>query len=399
MAMTGSDLPHHEVLRVLGQTRRLLRSHFPHNDGPDATLVVNTLHAQEELSRGFRFDVELLSDDAAIPLKEMIGKMMTVSLVRDNGTERHFNGYITEFRYLKTDGGFVYYLAVLEPWLAFARLRKNCTSFKGRSVLDMSEKIFFHYVQRDWKVSMNAAAPTISYMNQYNETDYNHLHRRWEAAGFYYWYEHRADGHTLWLSDDSTQSELIDACGTRDVEPGTMPYHAFAGSSEGDGISQWQAVRRMGSGSAALASFDYKRPTPFIANRGSENHQGDEVPPHELYENIGEYGFSNGREGEALARRRMEEADKTTQYFEAAGNDRAAMPGRSFVLADHHSSKMTWPVRNVAMRDPIGKREYLIGSSLGWQQHPLRQAGTVVLQKRIHVPAPVDPVAAGPQLP
>jgi type VI secretion system secreted protein VgrG len=362
MHLTDEDLSRHVLLR-LQQKGRLLRSHFPRNDGPDAELVVNTLHAREELSRGFRFDVELLSDDASIALKGMIGKMMTVSLVRDDGTERHFNGYITEFRYVKTDGGFVYYNAVLEPWLAFTKLRQNCVSFKGCSVIGMMEQIFCRYEQRDWKVRIDADLPTVSCMNQYNETDHNHLHRRWEAAGLHYWYEHRADGHTLWLSDDSTQAGRIDACAAREVEPGTIPYRAFAGSFECDGIYRWEAVRRLGSSATALASFDYKRPHPFVASRESENQQGNEVPACEQYENLGEYGYRDGPDGEALARRRMEEADRARQYFEAAGNDRSAMPGRCFVLADHHSATMPWPVLNMAIRDPIGEREYLITSA------------------------------------
>ncbi|QGZ43184.1 type VI secretion system tip protein VgrG [Pseudoduganella flava] len=339
---------------------------FPHNDGPAAALAVNSLFAQEELSRGFRFDVELLSDDVSIPLKAMIGRMMTVSLLRDDGSVRHFNGYITEFRYMKTDGGFVYYYAVLEPWLAFAKLRKNCVSFKGRSVTEVTELVFAQYPQHDWKTCMQAEDPKVSYMNQYNETDYNHLHRRWETAGFYYWYEHRADGHTLWLADDSTMAAAIDACGSREVDPGSIPFRAFGGSYERDGISQWQAVRRMGSGATALASFDYKRPAPYIAGRESENRQGDAVPSYELYENLGEYAYRSGADGEAMARRRMEEADRMTQYFEAAGNDRSAMPGRCFKLTEHHSSTMKWPVRNVALRDPIGQRDYLIISVRHW---------------------------------
>jgi type VI secretion system secreted protein VgrG len=374
MPVTGNDLMRHDVVHILQQTRRLLRSHFPRNDGPDAALVVNTLTAQEELSRGFRFEVELLSDDVSIPLKDMLGKMMTVTLVRDNGTERHFNGYITEFRYLKTDGGFVYYFAVLEPWLSFAKLRTNCRTFKGGTVLEMTEETFYQYLRRDWKFCMHADTPNISYMAQYNESDYNHLHRRWEAAGLYYWYEHRADGHTLILADDSRQAESIDACGTRDVEPGTIPYRALAGSAEGDGISQWQAVRRMGSGTTELASFDYKHPAPWGAGHESENLQGDEIPVYEVYENVGEYGYADDRMGEAMARRRMEEADKTTQYFEATGNDRSAMPGRRFVLANHHSSKMNWPVRNIALRNPIGKREYLITAVRHWAGNNIHSA-------------------------
>ncbi|MBB3223024.1 type VI secretion system Vgr family protein [Pseudoduganella umbonata] len=345
----------------LQQTGRLLRSHFPNGDGPDATLVVNTLSAREELSRGFCFAVELLSDDVSIPLKSMIGKMMTVSLVRDDGTERHFNGYITEFRYAKTDGGFVYYQAVLEPWLAFAKLRKDCVSFLATSVLEMTEKTFAHYKEHDWKLRMRGDDPKVTCMNQYNETDYNHLHRRWEAAGLHYWYEHRLDGHTLWLSDDSTNADGVDVCGTRDVEPGTMPYRAYAGSAEGDGIRQWQAVRRVGPCSMTLGSFDYKNPVPQAATYESMNQQG-EAPSHEIYENLGAYGYRDWNDGEPLARCRMEESDRTVQFFEADGNDRSAMPGRSFVLADHHSASMKWPFQQAAVSEPIRSREYLIAA-------------------------------------
>ncbi|GGX92710.1 type VI secretion system tip protein VgrG [Massilia dura] len=351
--------PSFASLDRLQQTGRLLRSQFPNGDGPDAALIVNTFNAQEELSSGFRFEVELLSDDVSIPLKSLIGKMMTVSLVRDNGTERHFNGYITEFRYVKTDGGFVYYHAVLEPWLAFAKLRKDCVSFLARSVLEMTEMTFAHYKQHDWKLRMRGEDPKVTCMNQYNETDYNHLHRRWEAAGLHYWYEHRGDGHTLWLSDDSTIADSIDACGTREVEPGTIPYRSFAGSAEGDGIHQWQAVRRVGSATMALGSFDFKKPMPQAVMSESMNRQGD-APPYDVYENLGAYGYRDWQDGELLAKRRMEEADQMAQTFETAGNDRCAMPGRSFVLADHHSGSMPWPFRKAMISEPIGKREYLI---------------------------------------
>jgi type VI secretion system secreted protein VgrG len=54
------------------------------------------------VSRCFRFEVELLSDDARIPLKTMMARMVTISLVREDGSLRYFNGYVTEFRFLRT---------------------------------------------------------------------------------------------------------------------------------------------------------------------------------------------------------------------------------------------------------------------------------------------------------
>ncbi|MFZ3287854.1 MAG: contractile injection system protein, VgrG/Pvc8 family, partial [Telluria sp.] len=78
-------------LRDDRQHNRLLTIDFPRDDGPtDAVVLVNKLVAQEELSRDFRFDVELLSDNARIPLKQVMGKMVTISLVREDGSLRHF---------------------------------------------------------------------------------------------------------------------------------------------------------------------------------------------------------------------------------------------------------------------------------------------------------------------
>ena len=336
------------------QEQRLLRLDFPRGDGPaDCVLLVDTLKATEQVSRDFCFEAELLSDNAHIALKAMMGRMATVSMVRDDGTLRHFNGYVSEFRLLHADGGFASYRMVLQPWLAFARLRQDNVSFHGQSVIQLTETTFGHYEQRDWKTCLQGDDPQLPCANQHNETDYNHLHRRWEALGWHYWYEHRADGHTLWLADDSSLAELIDG------EDGSMRFHADSGSLEDDGVQQWQAVRQLGSGLLTLASFDYKNPQPQRATAYSLNRQGD-LFAHELYENTGNYGYRDIDEGLALARRRMEESDHLRQYFEAGGNHRHAQAGRCLTLAGHFSVEERPCQKGQQRSDDLGAREYLI---------------------------------------
>ena len=339
------------------QHDRLLRLAFPRGDGPDATLLANRLSAREEVSRCFRFDVELISDDARISLKSLMARMVTVSLVREDGSLRHFNGYVTEFRFVRTDGGFAFYQMVLEPWLAFARLRKDNVSFHGKNVIELSELTFSHYRQADWHVVMTADDPRITCANQYDETDYNHLHRRWEALGLMYWYEHRADRHTLWLSDKSTLAQAIDPTGIDDS--GEIPFRDQAGSLEDDGIRTWSPVRFIGSGQTTLASFDYKNPVAQRASAESLNSQGD-VYPYEIYENTGSDGFRSHSDGEKRAQQRMGERDRNTQYFEAHGNDRTAQPGRFFKLVDHFSAEPQAGRDGEAPRGSIADRDYLI---------------------------------------
>ena len=336
------------------QEQRLLRLHFPRDDGPaNAVLLVNSIKAREQVSRDFSIEADLLSDDAHLALKAVMGRMVTISMVRDDGSLRYFNGYVGQFRLLHADGGFAAYRMVLQPWLAFARLRQDNVSFHGQSVMQLTETTFGHYEQRDWKTSLQGDDPQLTCANQHNETDYNHLHRRWEALGWHYWYEHRADGHTLWLADNSSLAELIDG------EDGAMRFHAGSGSLEDDGVKHWQAVRQLGSGRLTLASFDYKNPQPQRATGHSLNRQGD-VFAHELYENTGAYGYRDTNDGELLAQRRMEESDHLRQYFEAAGNHRQAQAGRCFMLTGHFSTEERPYQRGQQRNDELATREYLI---------------------------------------
>jgi type VI secretion system secreted protein VgrG len=345
------------------QHNRLLRLSFPRDDKPDdAIMLANRLVAEEGLSRDFRYKVEVLSDNARIPLKKMMGKMVTVSLVREDGTLRHFNGYVTEFRLIKADGGYAWYSMVLEPWLAFTKLRKNCAVFLERTVMEITEEIFNQYPQHDWKLELYNQYEPLSCAIQYEETDHNHLHRRWEDLGLHYWYEHRADGHTLRIGDMTQMQRPIEPGGNVEV-PDEIPFRRNAGSGEADGIHEWQPVRQIGPGSTTIGGFNYKWPRPQAHTRSSKNDQGS-VPRLEVYENTGGYAFASFDAGDRLAKRRMEEHDALTQFFEASGNDRTVQPGRSFRLGGHFSGAPR-PVRHdEPARTSIDGREYVILSAV-----------------------------------
>lgn len=343
------------------QHNRLLTLNFPREDGPPhSRMLANKLIAKEYMSRDFELDVEVISDDAHIPLKQVMGKMVTITIVREDGSLRHFNGYVFEFRLIRADGGFAFYGMVLRPWLAYAALRQNSMSFQKMTVLDITAATFKHYTERDWRDCCTSRDQSVLVCaNQYNETDHNHLHRRWEEHGMYTWYEHRADGHTLCIGDYSPDASPIDT-GIDLGGPVSIPFRAEAGSHEDDAIHSWQAVRKIGPGSVTLASFDYKNPRAQLVTIPSINKQGA-VWNFERYENTGADGYKNSSgDGNVLALRRMEEHDSAAQYFEASGNDRCVQSGRTFKLNGHFSAV---GLGNRLGRSPatdLREREYLI---------------------------------------
>ena len=308
----------------------MLRLSFPNNDGPSSVLLVNKLDAYEGLSKPFEFNVEILSDDPNVALKDLQGKMLCVELVRRDGTLRYFTGRVFSFGLKTVDGGVSFYEAKLGPWYKYLTMRKDNYLFHYTTMYDQTASIFGDYGGlAEWEWRVQGANDVFTDCCQFDESDRNFLERRWVAAGIVYWFEHTASGHTLVLSDDTTSAAPID--GNPEV-----PFQRHAGAAQEDGIGEWSPGRQIVIGTVAVASFDFKAPVPASTSLPTVNQQGD-VPNIESYEYTGALGFKAGA-GRSLAQLRMEEAEAAGKQFDGIGNNRSLMPGRWFRLTGHFDS-------------------------------------------------------------
>jgi type VI secretion system secreted protein VgrG len=329
------------------QNNRILRLSFPHDDGPRAQLLVNKLDAVESLSRDFEFTIELLSDDPALALKDLQGKLFNVELVRGDGSLRYFSGFCYEFSLLRTDGGISFYQARLGPWLQFLRLRIDNFIFHGKTLREQMESIFNDYgtlPNWDFRVSGEDAAMTDAI--QFGESDYNYLHRRIESRGWLYHYVHDAQGHKLVFSDDSTRAEPVD--GGPEIK-----FQRHGGATEEDGIGEFSSTRKIVPSNVTLGGFNFKNPKPFSAGVPTLNKQGS-VPDIEVYEYAGAYGVKNIQDADKQSRLRMEEIEATGKHFEAVGNNRFVVPGCWFRLTNHFAFDL------FANHEDAAKSEFLI---------------------------------------
>ncbi|MES2017396.1 MAG: type VI secretion system tip protein VgrG [Pseudomonadota bacterium] len=314
-----------DILRAR-QHNRILRLAFPNDDGPACELVVNKLHAIESVSRDFEFTLELLSDKATLALKDMEGKLLSVALVQLDGTLRYFSGYCFLFR-LKKAGNVSHYEATLGPWLKYLALGRDNYLFHNKTLREQMENIFHDYaIHADWDLRLMGDDPVMTDAMQFGESDHNYLHRRWEAAGWHYYYAHTERGHKLMLSDDSTRAEPIDG----DPE---IRFHKHGGSLEEEAISEWSSVRQIIPSSVTLAAFNFKQPEPRSISVPTKQQQGS-VVNIESYEYAGAYGFKTGADGDAQGVLRMEVMEAAAKHFKAATNNRHAIPGYWFCFAD-----------------------------------------------------------------
>ncbi len=320
-------------LADLRQNARLIRLSFPKKDGPSSELLVNRFEGFESVSRGFRFTLELLSDDAQIDLVALQGKQMCVSLVLPDGNLRPFTGYVRTIKLVRTDGGFAFYEAVLVPWFEFSTLRHDNRIFHDQDLRAQTGLLLDEYATLgQWRWEVSGEVPRFTMAVQWNESQHNYLSRRWEAASYAYYFSHTEDGHVLHVVNDTTSLPPIESPAP------DIRFHRGEGPKDEDAIGQWSPVREWVSARRAVGGFDFKSPLPLHTDQSSSVEQGD-VPEIETYTYEGHYGFKQNPGARDLASRRLKENEARLAQFEAQGNNRYVAPGRWFKLTDHFHYK------------------------------------------------------------
>ncbi len=244
-----------------------------------------------------------------------MGKMVTVELDQANTSiPRYFNGYVTAARHAGSDGGLASYQLTVSPWIKLLEHRRDHFIFHNQDLIATLEAIFADYSPfKDVKFQVAKAGPSETFRVQYDETDLNYFKRRVEEKGWSYWFEHRLDGHTLVISDDTTQAKAI--------EPQVQVRFQGGNVKESvDTIDQWSGQRSLQPSKVAVQSFDFKQPTfPLYSEQATNKVQGA-VLQTEVYEYTGALAFSSAQGGNDLATLRLEEFEAKAKSFSGAGN-------------------------------------------------------------------------------
>ncbi|MGX5874243.1 type VI secretion system Vgr family protein, partial [Burkholderia gladioli] len=220
------------------QHDRLLRFEFE-GEAPYPLLLANRIDGTESLSRDFQFTIEILSDHAALPARDFIGRKVTLGLLRGDGSQRYFNGHVFSFRQLGSDGACACYEAVIGPWLRYLRYGRHNRLFLDRNLRRQTEAVFEDYGNLpDWAWHVGEDDPPVKMACQFGEHDHNYVHRRWEQAGLRYGYEHRENGHRLIVADPGRPAPPIDG-DTHEIR-----FHSGMGAQEADSILSWSPFQQ-----------------------------------------------------------------------------------------------------------------------------------------------------------
>ena len=301
------------------------------------TFRVIRFNGQEEISQPFRFEIELVSDNADIDPDEVIQWPASLTIERD-GKRRMIHGVLSEFEQQhETALDLHFYRAVLVPRLWLLSMSQQNQIYQDKSVPEIVEEELkgtkdkgpaglaaANLTTKDFELRLTRKYQKREYVVQYGESDLNFISRLMEHEGLFYFFEHDDEKEKIIITDDNIHFPAI-------AEETTIPYHSPSGMVIADEESVRGISCRHRRMPKKLILKDYNYRTPHVPLQGEANVDGK---GHGL---ISEYGnhFKTPEEGVALAKIRAEEIRSLHAVFRGEGDCSLFLPGHRYALEGH----------------------------------------------------------------
>ena len=293
-------------------------------------LLLRGFYGQEDLSRLFSFELELLSlTKTSIAPTEIVGKSMSIGVHRPDGTRRYFNGLVSQFYAGNEDSGRREYRARLVPWLWFLTRRSDCRIFQNQTVQEIVEEVFEKLGFTDFDSSgITGEHPKREYCVQYRETDYNFVARLLEEEGIFYFFKHEKGKHTLVLGD---KVGGYFPCDESQVDfPSSGGSEAFQ-----DHLTAWEHRYEFRTGKWAQTDYNFETPQTSLLSSVNTVIPLSEASKFEFFDFPGPFLDTGG--GQQLVKWRMEEEEVGYDVVHASSLCRSFGPGGKFKVGKHRS--------------------------------------------------------------
>jgi type VI secretion system secreted protein VgrG len=260
----------------------------------------------EALSRPFRFELDLASDDPSIHLADLLGTPVAVEVDVLGGGKRWFHGLVSRFALSGHEHDEALYRATLRPWLWFLSRTADCRIFQEKTAPEIVRAIFDKHADPSVEVEdrLTGAFAKRVYCVQYRESDLDFVGRLLEDEGITYFFTHEADKHTLVLANAPSAHR---SCPQYEE----VPYYPEAAMArrERDHVHGWDACSEVRSGSFAHTSFDFEKPRADLMARRDQPLPQAAWAEGEVYLYSGCYTDPGAGEQSAILRLEADQAD------------------------------------------------------------------------------------------
>ena len=294
-------------------------------------LLLRGFKGTESISRLFRFELDLLSENSSISFPDIIGKNVTISLKQPDESYRYLNGVISRFAQYATEEQFTSYSAEMVPWLWFLTRNADCRIFLNKSIPDIITEVFNDLGFNDYTNSLQGSYDPREYCVQYRESSFNFVSRLMEQYGIFYFFKHQQGKHTLVLADSPTAHS---SC------PGqsSIRYVTVSGGPQEDVITGWQIEQELRTGKYSHTDYNFQTPsTSLMASEPTVYDVGGNSK-FETYHYFGEH-LTKGA-GQSLSKIRMEEEEAGHLVAHGTSHCRMFVSGCKFTLEEHPRKDM-----------------------------------------------------------
>jgi type VI secretion system secreted protein VgrG len=343
----------------------------------------SSMRISEQLSAPFLYEVEIISETAALAAVTALGDVISIAL-EVGSKKRYFSGIVTSLQSVGRQATNYVYRLRLRPWLWLLSRHTDCRIFQDAKVLDIVKTVFRDRGFPDVEERLSRTDYAVrAYTVQYRETDLNFVQRLLEEEGIYYFFRHEQGKHMLVLCDSLSGQQKTPF---HEEVPHLPPDRHRAALL--DHLDVWETVQDVESGAVAMRDYDFEDPDGDLAVTKAAP-QGHPYGNFELFDYPGNY-LKRGL-GQTYAAIRLEEAHATAQRCLAQGNARGLLVGSNFTLSQHPTPRTTaniwWSRRKrrcVATRSsPAAPR----ATTSGPASSPSRATASIALRASLRSPS------------
>jgi type VI secretion system secreted protein VgrG len=227
-------------------------------------LRLHSLRGREGLGMLFEYHLDLVNWDESdivrnlltpqgcLSPEALLGKSLTVTLPLAEGKVRHISGLVTQAAYAESIDHHTAYAVTIRPELWLLTLTQSCRVFQDKDVPTVLEEILSQHGLGAPRKAWIESHRTWDTLTQYRESDFAFISRLLAREGFYYFFEHGPEGHTLVLADHSPSAH---GKAEAPIIPMGKPK-PIAGSEEH--LRTWQAGFHLQTEAVTLADFDFR---------------------------------------------------------------------------------------------------------------------------------------------
>lgn len=347
--------------RLLAQDTRLLELAFGAvAEGPVDKLVAHGLRGWEEINAGFRYEAEVLSDDAFLELKDLQGLPVRITILTARGGRRAIHGVVTEVHSEGSDGALAAYRLVIEPVPAVLKLGRGSRVFLGTSYFGAALRILREQVQANPVFEAcfslddrcKGCFPDREFIFMRDESPWDFIRRCLAKEGVSFVFAPAGES-----TPDHPQHAMVLFREARDLdenEAGAVRYHRVDGTEEADAITSWHARRRLQCRKVTRRAWNHASGTFAAATEEVRSEQG--TSGNALASTLEDYRHETPLEHdkaepfEARTAVLAQAREQRTKAFSGEGTVREFRAGTTFGLCQH-------PVHD---QDPAPDREFVL---------------------------------------